>query len=499
LYEAGGGSQPRYGFGIQSLELREFFPSNAHVSFGTISTSDGTTWAERLRLNNDGAVTFTPPADTDTVLTFTGTTNSGEFKWMEDEDYFLFSDNFALGTAADANVFSTSTHGSSSTTMYIGNSTINVTAPSDVRTKENITAVTDYGIDSLMQFSIKNFTYKKEIVNEGAEQKVHLGLIAQEVESVFPEAIIHRSDDFIAIDYNKLIPLIIKSVQDVKTQLDGASLSLTEEGALGDGEVGSVNKSKSLASTAKNLLSYAGITIKNGITSIASLATKDFTSDRAEIKVARVNNIEMVASNGTIYCTWIDANGEWQKAMGECASLVIEEAQVAPEEIQQTDQQTVDSTQESVEQTQEEVLTPEPEEPISETPEQTQEEQTQEEDVQEEQVQEEDVEEDSNKKEKKGNKGPSAGEIIQDAAASLMRSMWEFTRWSTGSLLEGGGKLIPEVIKQMPAALMHEINGIGKSFQEGLETTTPDIMQKSVAGVSVPLQRMWDYLKNMFK
>jgi hypothetical protein len=77
--------------------------------------------------------------------------------------------------------------------------------------------------------------------------------------------------------------------------------------------------------------------------------------------------------------------------------------------------------------------------------------------------------------------------------------MWEFTRWSTGSLLEGGGKLIPEVIKQMPAALMHEINGIGKSFQEGLETTTPDIMQKSVAGVSVPLQRMWDYLKNMFK
>jgi hypothetical protein len=450
----------------------------------------------RFKIGATGTITLGGgQAGLDIQTTWDGETNDGVLTWMEDEDYFLFSDNFALGTAADANVFSTSTHGSSSTTMYIGNSTINVTAPSDIRTKENITVVTDYGIDNLMQFSIKNFTYKKEIVNEGAEQKVHLGLIAQEVESVFPEAIIHRSDDFIAIDYNKLIPLIIKSVQDVKTQLDGASLSLTAEGAVGDGEVGSVNKSNSFASTAKKLLSYAGITIKDGITSITSLATRDFTSDRAEIKVARVNNIEMVASNGTIYCTWIDANGEWQKAMGECASLVIEEAQVTTEEIQQADQQTVDSTQEPVEQAQEEVLTPEPEAPVSETLEEIQ----QQEDAQQQENMQEDVQEDSNKKDKENKKGTSAGEIIQDAAASLMRSMWEFTKWSTGSLLEGGVKLIPDVIKQSPAALMHEINGIGKSFQEGLETTTPDIMQKSVAGVSVPLQHMWDYLKNMFK
>jgi hypothetical protein len=43
-----------------------------------------------------GAYNFLPKADTDIVFTFEGTTNSGVMKWMEDEDYFEFSDDIKM-------------------------------------------------------------------------------------------------------------------------------------------------------------------------------------------------------------------------------------------------------------------------------------------------------------------------------------------------------------------------------------------------------------------
>ena len=81
----------------------------------------GTTSAARLTYNDNngsaakyndftvastGALTLTNTAniftlgngvaDTDITLNFTGTTNSGAFKWMEDEDYFQFSDDIKM-------------------------------------------------------------------------------------------------------------------------------------------------------------------------------------------------------------------------------------------------------------------------------------------------------------------------------------------------------------------------------------------------------------------
>ncbi len=49
-----------------------------------------------LTLTN-GLFTFAPDTvDTDIVFTFTGTTNSGVFSWMEDEDYFRFDDTVSM-------------------------------------------------------------------------------------------------------------------------------------------------------------------------------------------------------------------------------------------------------------------------------------------------------------------------------------------------------------------------------------------------------------------
>jgi len=85
----------------------------------------------------------------------------------------------------------------------------------------------------------------------------------------------------------------------------------------------------SLMDQVTNVLSSLGISIANGITSIANLSVQ-----KSDTQLAKINRIEMVdQNNGDVYCTWI-ANGEWVKAKGECDS--VEVAVAAVSQTQQT-------------------------------------------------------------------------------------------------------------------------------------------------------------------
>ena len=49
----------KYGFGIQPNEFRQYYPSNSRLVIGTIDTSDGSTFSEKLRISSEGYVTKT--------------------------------------------------------------------------------------------------------------------------------------------------------------------------------------------------------------------------------------------------------------------------------------------------------------------------------------------------------------------------------------------------------------------------------------------------------
>ena len=51
------------------------------------------------RFSSGGIFNYQAAANTDITLNFEGTTNSGVYKWLEDEDRFEFGDNVQLGTA----------------------------------------------------------------------------------------------------------------------------------------------------------------------------------------------------------------------------------------------------------------------------------------------------------------------------------------------------------------------------------------------------------------
>jgi hypothetical protein len=50
------GSTAKYGFGIQAGEFRSFYPSDARATFGTVSTADGSTFSEKVRIDSSGRV-----------------------------------------------------------------------------------------------------------------------------------------------------------------------------------------------------------------------------------------------------------------------------------------------------------------------------------------------------------------------------------------------------------------------------------------------------------
>ena len=63
LYDNDGGTNEKYGFGVQSNELRQFAGGSAKLTFGHISSSDGSTYSERLTINSAGQIgigTVTP-------------------------------------------------------------------------------------------------------------------------------------------------------------------------------------------------------------------------------------------------------------------------------------------------------------------------------------------------------------------------------------------------------------------------------------------------------
>jgi len=96
---------------------------------------------------------------------------------------------------------------------------------SDVALKENITNIPD-PIESLKKLNGVLFDWKKEYIDKrGGEdgyfvRKKDVGVIAQEVEEVLPEAVAQRSDGVKAVKYDRLTCLLIEAVKKLNDKVE---------------------------------------------------------------------------------------------------------------------------------------------------------------------------------------------------------------------------------------------------------------------------------------
>jgi len=104
------------------------------------------------------------------------------------------------------NSFSFGQAGDRWTALWAVNGTIQT---SDVRQKTNVKNLS-YGLNELLQLRPVSFNWKA-----GEDSRLHFGLIAQEVEKVVPELVVHgkTKDDPLGMNYSELVPLLISAVK----------------------------------------------------------------------------------------------------------------------------------------------------------------------------------------------------------------------------------------------------------------------------------------------
>jgi hypothetical protein len=153
----------------------------------------------------DGTNFVAESGDTARISLGVGTTSDVQF------------DSFGVGTAP------------SGTTGEI-RATNDVTAfySSDVALKENIVNIPD-PLESLGKLNGVLFDWKKEYIDKrGGEdgyfvRKKDVGVIAQEVEEVLPEAVAQRSDGVKAVKYDRLTCLLIEAVKTLNDKVEKLS------------------------------------------------------------------------------------------------------------------------------------------------------------------------------------------------------------------------------------------------------------------------------------
>ena len=92
--------------------------------------------------------------------------------------------------------------------------------PSDERFKQNIQNI-ENPVEKLQQLNGVTYEYKaKEFPGRGFNEQEQVGVIAQDVEKVFPQLVFTGTDGYKAVDYPKLIPLLIEAMKEQQKQID---------------------------------------------------------------------------------------------------------------------------------------------------------------------------------------------------------------------------------------------------------------------------------------
>jgi len=94
---------------------------------------------------------------------------------------------------------------------------------SDRRWKENLIRIPN-PLDKIGKISGYEFDWKELTDEERKTQHSRVGhdvgVVAQEIQEVLPEVVKERDNGYLAVDYEKIVPLLIESIKELKSELD---------------------------------------------------------------------------------------------------------------------------------------------------------------------------------------------------------------------------------------------------------------------------------------
>ena len=141
-------------------------------------------------------------------------------------DGFMGVNVSSYGDMVDINAISTNINGelNVSGNLYAGGTLLS----SDRRFKKDIITVNN-ALDKVLQLrGVYYYWRQKDFPNKNFDDKKELGLIAQEVESIIPEVVGESVDGYKAVEYQKLVALLIEAIKEQQAIIDGQKTEMAD-------------------------------------------------------------------------------------------------------------------------------------------------------------------------------------------------------------------------------------------------------------------------------
>jgi len=126
-----------------------------------------------------------------------------------------------------------------------------VVTPSDIRLKENVRSISEVSsesgtLENVLNMNVISYNYKDRsvlkkaksdttstvIVSQLEKKKIstpiHYGLSAQELQKIYPNLVVKGQDGYLGVNYVELVPILIRSIQELKAELDEVKSKDTE-------------------------------------------------------------------------------------------------------------------------------------------------------------------------------------------------------------------------------------------------------------------------------
>ncbi len=205
-----------------SMPIANFYAVNGHADLSTFSLSSPSSYMKRA-IGVLGEVTLNANCTSNVLgIAVAGVvnsriTNGGVAIYGSTNPAYLFPSN-PLGLYAGFFGGNVRVDGIVSANTYV--------TTSDCRFKSNIENVEKQTASLLYKLRPVSYYFKPDSVhmayNENAQEikNVHFGLIAQEVEEVYPNLVYKDEAGYMSINYIELIPLLIKEIQELSAEVE---------------------------------------------------------------------------------------------------------------------------------------------------------------------------------------------------------------------------------------------------------------------------------------
>ncbi|GEM_PF-3282231 len=101
-----------------------------------------------------------------------------------------------------------------------GNITGTVVAPPSDQRLKDVSGTCEYGIEAIDQLNVVRYRFKKDNPLGLPSDKVHVGLIAQEVQRIIPEAVDMGANGYLTLDTTPILYSMVNAIKEQQKEIE---------------------------------------------------------------------------------------------------------------------------------------------------------------------------------------------------------------------------------------------------------------------------------------